>query len=421
VTELLLCLWAVAAFVAGCGRDVTRDVATSDAATSDATSSDASTSDAAMGAAAGFVPRLPSTRGGSLNGQQLIADVTRATIDGLAAKDGYVTLFPAIAGHAPCDVQLSEISFTTLAPDNSTLANATAAVLIPTGLGCVRPDAGPHPLLVIASGTQPEAVRNADMNHWATQEAAIMYASQGIAVVMPDYLGDGNPALFPGYPKFPYHPYFHAQSEATTLLDSIRAVRAWSVELSGPVMLIGGSQGAHAAAAAVILARDYYPNEFDIVGAAFNAGPFDLPAMIRLARGSPSIHEIYDKAITAWAKTYNGGVPLTYPVPDEVTPISQLNDLLHASLPEFGFPVQLCGTVNDNVVPFEYTLQMQNKLAKDVVPLLSLPEDEIARAYAAFPSTIGDVHDVGGTLCIGEESAYLDSAIDNAHLVRNGR
>jgi pimeloyl-ACP methyl ester carboxylesterase len=353
-----------------------------------------------------FTPAAPKTIGGRLDASQQVGNFSRATIDSMAAADGYTVLFPDIAGRARCGVTMSEISFTTPAPDDSTLVHATAAVLSPVGTD--PPCAGPHPLLVVASGTQYETVRNADITHWPTREVAVMYAAQGFTVVSPDYLGNGNPSRFPDHPKFDYHPYFHAQSEATTLLDSIRAVRAHS-SLSGAVMFVGGSQGAHAALAALLLARMHYPDEFDIVAAALNEGPFDLPGMIDVARTSSTITPIYDKAIAAWANLYNDGVPLSYPDPDEVTPIAQANDLLRAAVPDLGFQIQLCTSTRDNVVPLRFTVDMQTKLGEQALPLKLLTGSEIDRGAAVFAPLHADAHAVGGTLCIAEEWDYFDA------------
>jgi hypothetical protein len=358
-----------------------------------------------------FAPEAPRVLGGHLNGSALIQELSRLDLDRAASLDGYADWFPAIAGHARCGVRLLQIDFATSAPDGASLVNASAAVLVPTGNDprCV----GPRPLLVMAPGTQPERLRNADMSHWATRECAIFYAAQGVAVVLPDYLGDGDRQPIPGHSKFAYHPYFHAQSEATTLLDSVRAVRALPLQLSGTVMFGGGSQGAHAGLAALMLARAYYPGEFEITAAALNAGPFDLPAEMELARTTPAIRPIYDKAHAAWTKLYDGSSPLST---DEVARAAAANDLSRAQIPDLGFQVLLCSTPRDDVVPIEMTQAMASKLGPRALPVMVIPPDAIDRGAAVFTPLHRDAHSIGGTLCIAEEWSYFD-----ARATANGR
>ena len=68
---------------------------------------------------------------------------------------------------------------------------------------------------------------------------AAMYAAQGYAVVATDYLGFAKSA-------YTYHPYLHADSEASSVIDSIRAARNAATTVGATlwqVMLTGYSQG----------------------------------------------------------------------------------------------------------------------------------------------------------------------------------
>ena len=68
---------------------------------------------------------------------------------------------------------------------------------------------------------------------------ASVFASYGYAVVVPDYLGLGSS---PGYQA-----YLHARSEATCVVDALRAGKALcasnKVTLNGQLFLTGYSQG----------------------------------------------------------------------------------------------------------------------------------------------------------------------------------
>ncbi len=98
------------------------------------------------------------------------------------------------------------------------------------------------------------------------------WASVGYATSMPDYLGLGdNQAL---------HPYVHARSEASAVIDMLRAARLlctqYAANLNGKLFLAGYSQGGHATMAAHREIEGSYATEFMITASAPMAGPYDL-------------------------------------------------------------------------------------------------------------------------------------------------
>jgi dienelactone hydrolase len=105
---------------------------------------------------------------------------------------------------------------------------------------------------------------------WRTFLLAAMYAAQGYAVVATDYLGYAKS-------NYSYHPYLHADSEASSVIDSIRAARAAAfgqgVSLNGKVMLTGYSQGGHSSMAAHRAIERDAPGEVNVVAAAHLAAP----------------------------------------------------------------------------------------------------------------------------------------------------
>lgn len=100
----------------------------------------------------------------------------------------------------------------------------------------------------------------------------LAFGSSGYAAVLPDYLGLGDS---PGL-----HPFVHAKSEATAVVDMLRAARAFcassAVALNGQLFLIGYSQGGHATMAAHREIETFHKNEFTITASAPMAGPYDL-------------------------------------------------------------------------------------------------------------------------------------------------
>jgi len=199
-----------------------------------------------------------------------VALVTRADSDRTAALYGFTPL----AGPARCDVRVQSLVHATVGPRDE-VTTASAALLVPQGAGC----AGPHPLLAYARGTSRDRARTlANPEDLETNLLVNMFAAQGFIVVATDYLGYAGS-------DFPYHPYLHAQSEATTMVDSIRAARASlasaAVPTDGRIFITGYSQGGHAALAAQREVEANPTVEFRLAGVGGMSGPYDIPLTIK--------------------------------------------------------------------------------------------------------------------------------------------
>ena len=95
---------------------------------------------------------------------------------------------------------------------------------------------------VCAPSWTPRSQRDIDyLNAWL---------AQGYAIVATDYQGLGTPGP---------HPYHVAKAEGWSVLDSVRAALKAFPQLSRSVVIVGQSQGAHAALSASLLAKDYAP------------------------------------------------------------------------------------------------------------------------------------------------------------------
>ena len=103
-------------------------------------------------------------------------------------------------------------------------------------------------------------------------ELGLILAAFGYIAVLPDYLGLGDS---PGF-----HPYHHAASQATAVVDALRAARdsmpgkgaTWNKQL----FLTGYSQGGHATLAAQRELELRHAEEFPITASAPCAGAHDL-------------------------------------------------------------------------------------------------------------------------------------------------
>lgn len=178
-------------------------------------------------------------------------------------------------GAARCDVQLVDLTYATRGVHGEP-ATASAMLLLPEGEHC----AGPYPLLGWARGTDTQRSSEQAQALLASGDSALLafFAAQGYAVVATDYLGLGRS-------DYRFHPYLHADSEASAIIDSMRAARHLSATLghplSGKVLLAGYSQGGHAAMAAQRAMERDDAGEFDLVASAPMSGPYALSQTFR--------------------------------------------------------------------------------------------------------------------------------------------
>ncbi|MDQ6681527.1 MAG: lipase family protein, partial [Pseudomonadota bacterium] len=130
---------------------------------------------------------------------------------------------------------------------------------------------------------------------------AATYAAQGYVVVATDYLGYAKSS-------FPYHPYLHADSEASSVIDSLRAARSAASEvgasLSGKVMFAGYSDGGHSSMAAHRAAERENAAEFNVVAGAHLAGPYNLSGLLRSPVVIVGYQFFVPFAVNAWQSIY---------------------------------------------------------------------------------------------------------------------
>ena len=223
-----------------------------------------------------------------------VTTLTAAQIDASTAAAG----LQALSGKAKCDVKVVALNYITVGPNGSDETNASGVMLVPGGAACTAPAA----LVAYAKGTDVQKPRTlANPQDSETFLLAAMYAAQGYAVVATDYLGFAKSS-------HAYHPYLHADSEATTVLDSVRAARAAApsvgASLSGKVMFTGYSQGGHASMAAHRAAERDHPTEFNVVAGAHLAGPYNLSGSLKLPDAIAGVQFFVPYLVTAWQKVY---------------------------------------------------------------------------------------------------------------------
>jgi len=225
--------------------------------------------------------------------QAPVATLTKAQIDAGTKSSG----LQALSGLAQCDVSVIALNYTTLGAKGEP-TNASGVLLMPAG-SCAG---NSLPLVAYAKGTDVQKPRTlANPADPETQLLTAMYAAQGYAVVATDYLGFAKS-------KYAYHPYLHADSEARSVLDAVRAARAAVTNLqgslSGKVMFTGYSQGGHASMAAHRSAERDYPLEFNVVAGAHLAGPYNLSGGTKLGIAPLGYQFFVPFQVTSYQKVY---------------------------------------------------------------------------------------------------------------------
>ena len=249
------------------------------------------------------LPSPPPVRG-RIDGMKLVETITTAAMN----ADPNSAIISRLGGPPVCDVALYALDYETVGVHNER-ANASAALFVPQA-ACGK---GPFPLVGYAHGTN--VVRAQKITDPGSTDPrftppdqlpvviAAIFAAHGYATVATDYLGLGDST-------YPYHPYLHAASEATAVVDSLRAARNASrrlnVPLSGAVMLTGHSQGGHSAVAAQRAIEAMGTREFQLAGDAPSSGPYDLSQTFldSIAHESQDAPILATYVLTGYQKTY---------------------------------------------------------------------------------------------------------------------
>ena len=206
-----------------------------------------------------------SDRGALKDAPVTITTLTAAQIDAGTAAAG----LQALSGKAKCDVKVVALNYITVGAQGTEETNASGVMLVPGGAACAAPAA----LVAYAKGTdmqKPRTLANPQDNE--TFLLAAMYAAQGYAVVATDYLGFAKSG-------YAYHPYLHADSEARTVIDSVRAARAAAPSVD-------------------------HATEFNVVAGAHLAGPYNLSGSLQLTDAIAGFQFFVPYLVTSWQKVY---------------------------------------------------------------------------------------------------------------------
>ena len=245
----------------------------------------------------------PNPYGKLLSAPTVIGAETTTDLDDLTQQNGLTGL----PGAAQCNVTVLQIVYTTQGVQPDEMTDASAAVLVPSGPNCP----GPFPLIAFGRATVMEKMQaNADLTNPSTQMLMTFFAAQGYAVVATDFLGYAQSS-------YPYHPYTHAPTEASSMIDSIRAAReaapAFGLKLNNKVMLSGYSQGGQASMATQRAIEQAASGEFNVVAAAHLAGPYNISGALIAGAKNPinGVQSIVPFQIASYQKIYGNAYPTT--------------------------------------------------------------------------------------------------------------
>ena len=381
---------------------------------------------ASVFAAAGCGGEEPPARG-SLIESKSVGALPAAAIDAGSLASGV----QALSGTAKCDVDVRSVGYATVGPKGEGDVKVVTALLVPSGAACP----GPYPLVAYNRGTDVQASRNmANPADSETQLLVAMLASQGYVVVAPNYIGYAGST-------FKDHPYLHADSEASTTIDAIRASRAAladsGVALNGRVLLTGYSQGGHASMATQRAIERDFPGEFNVVAAGHMSGPYNLTgsfitglALLPGGSGGSTIFSPF--ALTSYQKIYGNlyanasdyfkapyaaGIDTLFPSSVGVTELftsgklpTQLGDLitdkqiadlndsssgLRAALAANSLlgwapkaPMMLCGGKRDPVAFYQNALDAKAAFAAQGIGVVDIDVETIPEFAPLFPQTL---------------------------------
>ena len=239
----------------------------------------------------------PAPQRGDLLSATPLATLSASQINAFLDSQGLQPL----AGSAVCDVTLVGMDYRTAGVHADEQTHATGVMLLPGGTADPSCSAE-APLLAYARGTEMRKTRTlANPEDGETLMLAAFFAAQGYTVVATDYLGYAGSS-------YSFHPYLHADSEASTVLDSVRAARQAAPDLgtslSGQLMFSGYSQGGHASMAAQRAAERDHPDEFKLAAGAHLAGPYNLLGAMHLDNAIAGYQFFVPFIVTSWQKIY---------------------------------------------------------------------------------------------------------------------
>lgn len=238
------------------------------------------------------------------------------------------------------------------------------------------------------------------------------YASQRAAVVIADYLGYGD--------SNSYHPYLHADTEASAAADAIRAAKTLAerlnLKLRDKLFLAGYSQGGHATMALHRYLESRSDFRISVTAAAPMAGPYDLSGTVVEALKTPdpaasteaafvvlaynNVYSLFANLEAAIQPPYTKG--LAEMLPGDKS-FSEVMSVLPSNPVDLLEPAFLKDVLTNPQSPFMAALRKNDLLDwKPLAPVMlihgsvdiEVPKSNTVKAEKAFRAVGADVHTV---------------------------
>ena len=215
--------------------------------------------------------------------------------------------------------------------DQGQLVDATGLIAVPDDDGATS-----WPVFVMLHGTcgfnddcSPSRQLGIDQPNFGNAVLLSLFASLGYVVVAPDYLGLKSS----GERSTRIHPYLVAEPTALASIDAVRAAQRLLTEqlgsslALGDLVVVGGSQGGHAAAFFTRYAPHYAP-ELHIAGSVLGIPPTDLRGQSTLALSAPMAASANTAAFvmgaSEWYRSAAGGLSEALAAPYDTTLVPYL-------------------------------------------------------------------------------------------------
>ncbi len=166
---------------------------------------------------------------------------------------------------AQFDVDLHKVWYTTL-DINGVRDTASGLIMLPVAENLA------FPLLNYSHGTVNDR-NDVPSNLRGQWEGGAVFAGIGYVVSAPDYLGMGEARGF--------HPYVHAETEASASIDMLFATQSFveqteGIDLNDQLFTTGYSQGGHASMAIHRAIQNEFQDDFEVTAAAHLSGPYSI-------------------------------------------------------------------------------------------------------------------------------------------------
>lgn len=268
-------------------------------------------------------PTLAQPRG-ELVSATLIRSFTKAQLADVYAANGIPTFF------APIEYAVDAYRLIYRTP-----AATGDSLTVASGLLAVPQDDCDFPLFNYNHGTAFYGPSVSDLAlEW---QVGVVMAATGYLAALPDYLGYGaTPVSLP-------HPYLHAETQASAIVDLLRATRQWcqqeGVRLNPQLFLAGYSQGGHAVMAAHRAIETQHSQEFTVTACVPGSGPYDLSGITREALLAEEPSEAFYLAFLMFSYQHVYGTLWSDPTEAFVAPFDSLLPIFFdRSTPPVGVP-----------------------------------------------------------------------------------